>query len=78
MVTNDSGAADHSATTSLCCRPRVRGATPMTTNEITSITPTVANALGNQSPSKASLTSRVTRTIAEISQSSRSSSAVLR
>ena len=50
----------------------------MTTNETTSITAIVTNPLGNQSPPKASLTSRVTITIAEISHSSRSSSAVLR
>ena len=51
LVTQVSGAADHSATRSLCWRPRVRGATPMTTNETTSITPMVVSALGSQSPS---------------------------
>ena len=54
LVTNDSGAADHRATTSLCCRPSVRGATPITTNEITSMTTTVTSPLGNQSPPNAS------------------------
>jgi hypothetical protein len=50
-VTPLSGAADHSATRSLCCRPSVRGATPIATNETTSITPIVVTALGSQRPS---------------------------
>ena len=77
-VTQVSGAADQSATRSLCCRPSVRGATPMTTNDTTSITPIVASALGHHEPSKASVISRVTSTIAEISQSRRSRIAVFR
>ena len=51
VVIQLSGAAERSATRSLCCRPRVLGATPMATNETTSITPIVVNALGSQRPS---------------------------
>ena len=51
VVTQLSGAADQSATRSSCWRPRVRGATPMATNETTSIMPIVVSALGSQRPS---------------------------
>ena len=78
MVTQISGAADQSATRSLCCRPRVRGATPIATKDTTSITPIVVRAAGHHAPSKARIIWRVTSTIAEISQSSRSMIAVLR
>ncbi len=85
-----SGPLDSSATRSACCRPTVRGATPMTTNDTTSEMP-IAASIASQRPSvtagpasappRRTITSSittVTSTIAVISQSIRSSSAVLR
>ncbi len=72
------GPAESVATVSACWRPRVRGATPITTNETTSITPIAVSTLTHQEPSTASSICRVTSTIAEISQSMRRKSAVLR
>ena len=78
-VTTVSGGADTSATRSGCWRPRVRGATPITTNETTSMIPIeVSAAIQNSAVSQAVRTSWVTMTIAAISQSSRRNSAVLR
>ncbi len=90
LVKRISGPEESSATRSECCRPTVRGATPMTTNETTSEMPTAVS-IANQRPSvtagpdsapprrtiRSSITT-VTITIEAISQSIRSSSAVLR
>ena len=78
VVTSASGPAERSATLASCCRPRVRGATPMATNETTSITPIVVSTVGSRAPWKASPAQVETSTIALISHSRRSSSAVLR
>ena len=74
-----SGAAVRRATRWSCCRPIVRGATPITTKDTTSITPIeVAAACQNAAPPQTSRTSCVTSTIAAISHSRRSRSAVFR
>ena len=58
--------------------PGCAGATPIATNESTSITAMASTRRAARSPSTSSSTSRVTMTIAEISHSSRRNSAVLR
>ena len=78
VVTSDNGPAESSATFTSCWRPTVRGATPIATKETTSITPIVVSTVGSRSPWKASRAHVVTSTMALISHSSRSSSAVLR
>ena len=77
-VTHVSGPAENRATDSECWRPRVRGATPMTTKDSTSITATVTMTVTAHDSWKRSRTSRVASTIAVTSQARRSSSAVLR
>ena len=51
VVTSESGPADRSATRASCWRPIVRGATPITTKDTTSITPTVVSTLGTSASS---------------------------
>ena len=78
VVTSEIGPAERRATFASCWRPIVRGATPITTKETTSITPIVVPTLVSSDPGKASRAQAETSTIALISHSSRSSSAVLR
>jgi hypothetical protein len=85
LVSSMTGAAENSATRSACCRPTVRGATPMSTNDTTVMTTTDA-ATAHHRPTTSSDTgsrltirsviSTVASTIAPISASRRRNSAV--
>ena len=77
-VTNHSGVAEARATRSECWRPTVRGATPIATNDTTSITRMVVRTAGHHAPSYTWSIVKATSTVAEISQSRRRKSAVLR
>ena len=90
LVNAISGPAASSAMRSECCRPTVRGETPMTTNETTTMIPSASSIAHQRSPSgcgpdsepprgtiRSSMTT-VTSTIAAVSVSIRRNSAVLR
>ena len=77
VVSRPRGPAAASETVSAFCRPRVRGATPQKTNDTTIMTP-AATAPASQVTATWVKTTLATRTIAEISRTVRTNSAVLR